>query len=210
MSFGSFVFTPVVKRLQERYGSRQQYKRMESSRTGNDDFTNFEIDFLAERDSFYWATIGSTGWPYVQHRGGPKGFLKVIDSRTLAFADFQGNKQFISTGNLLTDNRVAMIFVDYPQQARLKILGRVDVLDGEKMAPWLERVTMPDYKAIIERVFLIHMEAFDWNCPQHILPRYTAEEIRDAVRDIEEKLRSLETENEELRQEIRNLRSGQY
>jgi uncharacterized protein len=210
MSFGSLVFTPVVKRLQERYGSRQQYKRMEASRTGDDDFTNFEIDFLADRDSFYWATIGSTGWPYVQHRGGPRGFLKVFDSRTLAFADLRGNKQFISTGNLLTDNRAAMIFVDYPRQARLKILGRVDVLDGEKMAPWMQRVTMPQYREVIERVFLIHMEAYDWNCPQHITPRYTADEIREAVRDVEEKLRSVEAENEELRQKINDLRSGQY
>ena len=210
MSFGSLVFTPVVKKLQERYGSRHQYKRMEASGHGNDEFTTFEIDFLIERDSLYRATIGSAGWPYVQHRGGPKGFIKVIDGRTLAFADFRGNKQFISTGNLLTDNRVAMIFVDYPQQARLKILGRVDVLDGEKMTPWLQRVTIPSYRAVIERVFLIHMEAYNWNCPQHITPRYTAEEIREAVRDVEEKLRAAEMENEKLRQDIEALRSRQH
>lgn len=210
MSFGSLVFTPVVKKLQERYGSRQQYERMKNTGASRDHFTSFEIEFLAERDSFYWATVGSTGWPYVQHRGGPKGFLKVIDSQTLALADFRGNKQFISAGNLLTDNRVAMILVDYPQQARLKILGRVEVLDGDKAAPWIQRVQTPGYKAVIERVFVVHMEAYDWNCPQHIIPRYTAEEIRDAVQDVEEKLRSLETENEELRQEIKDLRSGQY
>ena len=204
MSFGSLTFTPVVKRLQERYGSRQQYQRMEAAGKGTDHFTNFEMDFLAERDSFYWANLSSTGWPYVQHRGGPKGFLKVIDSQTLAFADFRGNKQFISTGNLMTDNRVAMILVDYPRQARLKILGRVDVLDGKKAAPWLQRVTMPAYKAVVERVFVIHMEAYDWNCPQHITPRYTAEEIRDAVRDIEERVRSLEAENKQLRQKLRD------
>ena len=210
MSFGSLVFTPVVKELQERYGSRQQYDRMQKAGASHDHFTAFEIDFLAERDSFYWATVGATGWPYVQHRGGPKGFLKVIDDRTLALADFRGNKQFISTGNLLTDNRVAMILVDYPHQARLKILGRVDVLDGEKAEAWMDRVRLPGYKAVIERVFVIHVEAYDWNCPQHITPRYTAEEIRDAVHDVEEKLHSLETENEELRQEIKDLRSGQY
>jgi predicted pyridoxine 5'-phosphate oxidase superfamily flavin-nucleotide-binding protein len=210
MSFGSLVFTPVVKKLQERYGSRKQYERMMDSGATHAHFTSFEIDFLAERDSFYWATVGSTGWPYIQHRGGPKGFLKVIDSQTLALADFRGNKQFISTGNLLTDNRVAMILVDYPQQARLKILGRVDVLDGEQAAPWIQRVQMPGYKAVIERVFVIHLDAYDWNCPQHITPRYTAEEIRDAVHDVEEKLHSAEKENEELRQEIKDLRSGQY
>lgn len=210
MSFGSLVFTPVVKKLQERYGSRQQYERMQKSGASHDHFTPFEVDFLAERDSFYWATVGATGWPYVQHRGGPKGFLKVIDDHTLALPDFRGNKQFISTGNLLTDNRVAMILVDYPHQARLKILGRVDVLEGEKADAWLDRVRVPGYKAIIERVFVIHVEAYDWNCPQHITPRYTAEEIRDAVHDLEGKLHSLETENEELRQEIKDLRSGQY
>ena len=177
MSFGSLLFTSVVKQLQERYGNRQQYERMKKSGGSHDHFTSFEVEFLGERDSFYWATIGATGWPYVQHRGGPKGFLKVIDDRTLALADFRGNKQFISTGNLLTDNRVAMIHVDYPQQARLKILGHVDVLEGEKADAWMDRVRMPGYKAIIERVFVIHVEAYDWNCPQHITPRYTAEQI---------------------------------
>ena len=208
MSFGSLLFTPVVRRLQERYGSRQQYERMMNRGAAADHFTDFEIDFLARRDSFYWATVGSTGWPYVQHRGGPKGFVKAIDARTLALADFRGNKQFISTGNLLTDNRVAMILVDYPHQARLKILGRVDVLEGEKAAPWIKRVEAPEYKAVIERVFVIHMEAYDWNCPQHITPRYTAEEIRDAVHEVEERLSSLETENEKLRREIQELRLG--
>ena len=209
MSFGSLVFTPVVKRLQERYGSRQQYERMKPAKVSRDHFTEFEIDFLRERDSFYWATVRSTGWPYVQHRGGPKGFIRVINSQTLAFADFRGNKQFVSTGNLLTDNRVAIIFVDYPQQARLKILGRVEILEGEKAAPLMEQVRMTGYKAAVERIFIIHMEAYDWNCPQHIRPRYTQEEIRDAVRDIEERLRSVEVENAELRQEISTLRSGQ-
>jgi predicted pyridoxine 5'-phosphate oxidase superfamily flavin-nucleotide-binding protein len=208
MSFGSLLFTPVVKQLQERYGSRQQYERMKKTGASHDHLTSFEVEFLGERDSFYWATIGSTGWPYVQHRGGPKGFLKVIDDHTLALADFRGNKQFISTGNLLTDNRVAMILVDYPRQARLKLLGRVDVLDGEKARPWLDRVRMPAYKAVIERVFVIHVEGYDWNCPQHITPRYTAEEIRDAVRAIEEKVRVVEMENVKLREQLELLNNS--
>ena len=206
MSFGSLVFTPVVKKLQERYGSRQQYERMQKAGASHDHFTAFEIDFLAERDSFYWATVGTTGWPYVQHRGGPKGFLKVIDDHTLALPDFRGNKQFISTGNLLTDNRIAMILVDDPHQARLKILGRVDVLEGEKADAWMDRVRIPGYKAVIERVFVIHVEAYDWNCPQHITPRYTAEEIHDAVHAIEERLHTLETENKRLSNELAQLR----
>jgi predicted pyridoxine 5'-phosphate oxidase superfamily flavin-nucleotide-binding protein len=208
MSFGSLVFTPLVKKLQERYGSRRQYERMETSGAKPDRLTGFEVEFLGERDSFYWATTGSSGWPYVQHRGGPKGFLKVIDDTTLALADFRGNKQYISTGNLLSDDRVAMILVDYPRKARLKILGRVEVLDGSSAEPWLERVRMPGYEAVIERVFAIHIEAFDWNCPQHITPRYTSDEIAEAMRGVEEKVDALEEENARLRRELAGLRAG--
>jgi uncharacterized protein len=208
MSFGSLVFTPLVKKLQERYGSRRQYERMENSGASQDRFTPFEEEFLAARDSFYWATIGATGWPYVQHRGGPKGFLKVIDDHTLAFADFSGNKQYISTGNLLTDNRVAMIMLDYPRQARLKILGRVEIFEAEKAKDWLDRVRVPGEKTKIERVFVIHVEAYDWNCPQHITPRYTAEEIREGMQSIEKRVQTLEEENKKLRKELAEARSG--
>lgn len=208
MSVGSLLFTPVVKELQERYGSRRQYEKIAGSGASRDHLTPFEIEFLVDRDSFYWSTIGSTGWPYVQHRGGPKGFIKVIDDQTLAFADFRGNKQFISTGNLLTDNRVAMILVDYPRQARLKILGRVDVLEGEKAVPWIGQVKMPAYEAVIDRVFIVHVEAYDWNCPKHIVPRYTAEQVRGAIGAIEDRIRALETENEALRRELEKARAA--
>jgi hypothetical protein len=145
------------------------------------------------------ASIGATGWPYVQHRGGPKGFLKVIDEHTLAFADFRGNKQFISTGNLMTDDRVALILVDYPRQARLKFLGHVKILEGEDAKPWLDQLGEPDYDATVERVFIIHVEAFDWNCQQHIIPRFTEEQIRVALRPFEERLQALEEENLKLK-----------
>jgi predicted pyridoxine 5'-phosphate oxidase superfamily flavin-nucleotide-binding protein len=201
MSFGSLVFTPLVKKLQERYGSRRQYERM-AANASQDRFTPFETQFLAERDSFYWATVGATGWPYIQHRGGPKGFLKVIDDHTLALGDFRGNKQYISTGNLLNDNRVAMIMVDYPRQARLKILGRVEIFEGDPAETWLPRVRMPGEKTVIERVFVIHVEAYDWNCPQHITPRYTAEELREGMQEIEKRVEALEQENKTLRNEI--------
>ena len=201
MSFGTIAFTPLVKKLQERYGSRRQYERMESAES-HYRFTEFEKDFLSGRDSFYWATTSATGWPYVQHRGGPKGFLKVIDDRTLAFADFRGNRQYISTGNLQSDDRVAMILVDYPRQARLKILGRVEVFEGEAAEGWLERVQVPGYKAVVERVFVIHVEAFDWNCPQHITPRYSEAEIREGVREMEQRVEKLEQENKALREEL--------
>jgi hypothetical protein len=131
----------------------------------------------------------------------------VIDDHTLAFADFRGNKQFISTGNLLTDNRVAMILVDYPRQARLKILGRVEIFEGEKAGRWLERVRIPGYEAIIERVFLIHVDAYDWNCPQHITPRYTAEEIREGMHAVEQRMQALEQENEALRKQLEQLKA---
>ena len=206
MSFGSLAFTPVVKQLQEQHGSRAQYARKEVRESADEGFGEFEREFLAGRDSFYMATVGETGWPYVQHRGGPKGFLKVIDNHTLAIADFGGNKQYISTGNLLTDSRVAIIMVDYPRQARLKILGRVEELEGSAATSWLERVRVPGYKATIERVFVIHVEAFDWNCPQHITPRYTGEEIREAVRAVEERVAALEQENIALRAELAELR----
>jgi len=208
MSFGKLAFTPLVKQLQERYGSRKQYERMEKSGASQDRLTDFEKEFLAGRDTFYWATTSSTGWPYVQHRGGPKGFLKVIDDRTLAFADFRGNKQYITTGNLQSDDRVAIILVDYPRQARLKILGRVEIFEGAKAEKWLARVRVEGYKATIERVFVIHVEAYDWNCPQHITPRYTAEEIQEGMRSVQERIQTLEQQNEELKKEVARLRDS--
>jgi predicted pyridoxine 5'-phosphate oxidase superfamily flavin-nucleotide-binding protein len=129
-NFGSLVFTPVIKALQERYGSRRQYKKLAGSGAAPDRLGEEESEFIAKRDSFYLASVGATGWPYVQHRGGTKGFLKVIDESTIAFADFGGNKQFVRAGNLMTDNRVALIMVDYPRQARLKILGRAEIILG--------------------------------------------------------------------------------
>ena len=200
MSFGELAFTPVVKQLQEQHGSRKQYERI-AARDMDEGFGDFERDFMEQRDSFYMSTVGETGWPYVQHRGGPVGFLKVIDAHTLAFADYSGNKQYISTGNLLTDDRAALILVDYPRQARMKILGHVEELEGAKAAEWLPKVRVTGYKATIERVFVIRVEAFDWNCPQHITPRYTAEEIRSAVAAVEE-------ENAALKREIAELKAA--
>ena len=180
-NFGSLVFTPLVKALQEKYGSRRQYARMEAGGASPDRLGPDETAFIAERDSFYMATVGETGWPYVQHRGGPKGFLKVVDDHTVAFADFRGNKQYVSTGNLAADSRVALIMVDYPGQTRLKILGRTEIFDGEAAREWIERLREPGSKDVIERVYVIRVEAFDWNCPQHITPRFTEEQIREAL-----------------------------
>jgi predicted pyridoxine 5'-phosphate oxidase superfamily flavin-nucleotide-binding protein len=146
------------------------------------------------------ATVGETGWPYVQHRGGPKGFLKVVDDLTIAFADFRGNKQYVSTGNLATDNRVALVMVDYPGQTRLKILGRAEIFDGEAAREWIERLRERGSKDVIERVYVIRVEAFDWNCPQHITPRFTAEEIQEMLEPFERRMEKLQKENEKLRE----------
>jgi predicted pyridoxine 5'-phosphate oxidase superfamily flavin-nucleotide-binding protein len=201
-SFGSLVFTPVIKALQERYGSRRQYARLEQASNSPARLGPDEIDFIGERDTFYMASVGATGWPYVQHRGGPKGFLKVIDDRTMAFADFSGNKQYISTGNLMTDDRVALILVDYPRQLRLKILGHAQIFEGEQAKDWIGKVRDPGYKAATERVYVIRLEAFDWNCQQHILPRFTEEEIGEALAPLEKRMQALEAENKKLRADV--------
>lgn len=204
-NFGSLVFTPVVKALQERYGSRRQYARMEAWASSPDRIGPEESAFIGERDSFYMASIGSTGWPYIQHRGGPKGFLKVIDQQTIAFADFRGNKQYISAGNLTTNDRVALILLDYPNQLRLKILGHVEIFEGELAKDWFPKVQDEGYSAVIERVFVIRVQALDWNCQQHIIPRFTAEQIREELLPMEKRMIELQQENEKLRAEIAQL-----
>ena len=198
-SFGSLVFTAAVKALQERYGSRRQYERLEQRGQQRAGFTAQETEFIAERDSCYIATRGSTGWPYIQHRGGPPGFLRVLDEQTIAFADFRGNKQYVSAGNLATDPRIALIMVDYPHQARLKILGNAQVLQGKQADGVIERVRLPAYQAVVESVFVIRVEAFDWNCPQHITPRYTEDQIHEALKSTVARMDELERENRELR-----------
>jgi len=191
-----------VKALQERYGSRRQYAHLEARAATPDRLGPDELSFIGGRDSFYMASVGATGWPYVQFRGGPEGFLKVIDDQTLAFADFRGNKQYISTGNLASDDRVALILMDYPSRSRLKLLGHAQILDGDAGREWIERLREPGSKDVIERVYVIRVEAFDWNCPQHITPRFTEEQIRQALGPFERRLEELERENRKLREEI--------
>lgn len=207
-NFGSLVFTPVIRALQERYGSRRSYATREKGAPAPDRLGPYESEFIAERDSFYMASLGETGWPYVQHRGGPKGFLKVVDERTIAFADFSGNKQFVSAGNLTVNDRVAIILVDYPTQTRLKILGHAKILDGEPAKEWIERTRDPGYEAIIERVFVITVEAFDWNCQQHITPRFTEDQIQEALTPVEMRMEELEKENERLRRDLARRRKA--
>nr|WP_232793269.1 pyridoxamine 5'-phosphate oxidase family protein [Caulobacter hibisci] len=165
-------------------------------------FTANEEAFIAERDTFYMASVSETGWPYVQHRGGPPGFLKVIDETTLAFADFRGNRQYISVGNLDANDRVALILVDYPRRARLKILAHAERLAVDADHGLLEKVIDPGYRAKPERIFKLRLAAFDWNCPQHIVPRFTEAEVSRAVQPLRQKLEALEAENRALRERL--------
>ena len=159
-----------------------------------------EQDFIQRRDSFYMASVSETGWPYVQHRGGPKGFVRIINPGLLGFADLRGNKQYVSLGNLQHDPRVALFFMDYANQTRLKILGRVEVHEQNEQAPALIESFRPTNNSdVIERVVLIRVEAYDWNCPQHITPRFTQQEIETALSPVRMRIAQLEAENKMLR-----------
>jgi predicted pyridoxine 5'-phosphate oxidase superfamily flavin-nucleotide-binding protein len=199
--FQELAFTPLVKEHQLEHGSRRQYERMEkSSPLGEDTLGPAEQDFLQRRDSFYMASVSQTGWPYLQHRGGPKGFVRVINPSLIGFADLRGNKQYVSLGNFEHDPRVALFFMDYPYQTRLKILGRVEVHEDDPEAAGLIESFRPANKAdVIERVILIHVEGFDWNCPQHITPRYTQEELAATLEPVRKRMEALEAENARLR-----------
>lgn len=176
--FADIAFTDGVKAAQEYYGSRDHNERLQNNFGPNDELSQRETDFIVQRDTFYMATVSESGWPYVQHRGGPAGFLKVLGANQLAYADFRGNTQLISVGNLSGNDRVSLILMDYPKRRRLKILGHMRVEDARSVPPdVLAQVELPEYRARVERVIFIDVAAFDWNCPQHITPRYTESEI---------------------------------
>jgi uncharacterized protein len=180
-NFAKTMFTEAARRLQQQHGSRAQYERLALRGQIDDELSAFEIEFIGERDSFYLASVTSDDWPYVQHRGGPKGFLRVIDPRTLAFADYAGNKQYISAGNLATNDRVTLFLMDYPNQARLKIIGHATIVEPG-IDPALDAaVRVSGYPAKVERAMRIEVVAFDWNCTQHITPRYTQEQVQAAI-----------------------------
>jgi predicted pyridoxine 5'-phosphate oxidase superfamily flavin-nucleotide-binding protein len=177
--FAEIAFTPAVKEEQERHGSRRQYQRVEEQGEPGDRLGPHERAFVQARDGFYMSTISETGWPYIQYRGGPKGFLKILDDRTLGFADLGGNMQYISTGNLKLNDRVALFLMDYPHQRRLKILGHVQVYEGDSEAKkWIDRLKTDERNSRPERAYVIRVAAFDWNCPQHITQRFTIEELQ--------------------------------
>lgn len=175
----ALAFTSKVKAMQEKYGSRANYARMESG-THQGGLSEYEASFIAQRDSFYMATIGENGFPYIQHRGGPKGFVKVLDANRIGFVDFKGNMQYISAGNMQANPNVSLIMVDYPARARLKIYARAEMVELKDDPALYALLEVKDYRARPERMMVLHIEAYDWNCPQHITPRYTVEEIETA------------------------------
>lgn len=203
-AFTKIAFTPSVKAVQSLQGSRASYARMERDGEGGHEFSALEVDYIQARDGFYQATVSETGWPYVQFRGGPVGFLKVIDSKTLGYADFRGNRQYISVGNINADGRIALILMDYLNRRRLKIWGRARVVHASDNPELLSRLEMPAYRARIERAMVIDVEAFDWNCPQHITPRFTEAEIAQWAAALQERVASLEEENARLLKSIQN------
>ena len=180
-AFSDIAFTPAVRELQTRMGSRAKYEGFDRATDRRDHLTQREVEFIQHSDHFFQASVGETGWPYVQHRGGPAGFLRVLDDRTIGYADFRGNVQYISVGNLTGDDRVSLILMDYANKRRLKILGRARTVDAADDPGLIARVTVPGYAATVERVVVISVEAWDWNCPQHITQRFTVAQVQAVV-----------------------------
>ena len=179
-SYGDIAFTDAVKLRQESQGSRRAYARRGEGTEINSRLGAAEAEFIAGMDTFFLASVSETGWPYIQHRGGPTGFLRVLDGYTLGFADFRGNKQYITTGNVDRDDRVALLLIDFANQRRLKVFGRMHAVDAAPGSPIATALIVPGHPAAVERGFLIGVEAFDWNCPQYITPRFTEAEVRAA------------------------------
>jgi uncharacterized protein len=199
--FLDIASTPGVRAAQDANGSGEFWAKFEGDRAF-DRFTQAEAAFIAERDSFYMATVSESGWPYVQHRGGPPGFIRVLDDTTLAIPDFRGNRQYISTGNLAGDDRAALILMDYPHRRRLKIYAHIEARDLTADPDLAAKLTLSDYKAKVERGLIVHLAAFDWNCPQHIIPRFSEAELEPSLAPFRARLEALEVENEALRAEL--------
>jgi predicted pyridoxine 5'-phosphate oxidase superfamily flavin-nucleotide-binding protein len=192
--FAEIAFTDSVRKIQQQQGSRDNYAAMDEGEDYNNVIGEQESSFIAQRDSFYMSSVSETGWPYVQHRGGPPGFMRILDENTIGFADYRGNRQYVSTGNFQENNRVSLFFMDYPNRRRLKVLGHIRLV-GKEESEILSKLKTEGYRALIERAFLITVSAFDWNCPQHITPRYTKPEV-------EEMMASLIEENKQLKQQL--------
>jgi hypothetical protein len=192
--FLELAFTPGVLAAQQKYFGRAQSLPPQPEQ---DALTDDEMQFIQSRDSFYVATVSETGWPYMQHRGGPPGFLHVLSPTQLAFADFKGNRQLLSTGNLAINDRVCLFLMDYPRRTRLKILGRAKVVAAREQPELVARFAGPETQGIVERIFLIEVISYDWNCPKYITPRYTVAEVEEAVAPLRARIAELEAQLEE-------------
>jgi uncharacterized protein len=177
-ALSAIAFTPSVRRVQERRGSRAANERIDAHAGAQDRIGPDERAFIEEADTFFMASTGENGWPYVQHRGGPRGFLRVLDERTLGFADFAGNRQYISAGNLEHDGRVMLILVDFATRGRFKLWGRARIVEADADPALAARLAVPGYEAKVERACIVDVAAFDYNCPQHIVQRFSVAELR--------------------------------
>lgn len=206
MNYSELGFSEAAKLLQERYGSRTAYEQMEK---GNvvDGLTDNEITFIGNQDHFYMASLGENGFPYIQHRGGPNGFVSVLDNKTTAFVDFSGNKQYISVGNIKTETKVALIMVSYPHKARLKLFAKARIVELSDDPELFSRIDVSGYKHKPERMIVLEIAAYDWNCPQHITPRYTAEEVETAFASQRRRIADLEQDNKRMKAELQDLKN---
>ena len=190
-AYEQIAFTPAVRAQQEAHGSAKAYAGFDQGPDHHDRLGEIEAGFIAARDSVYMASVGQAGWPYIQHRGGPPGFVKVLDDKTIGFADYRGNRQYVSVGNVGGDDRVALFLMDYPNRTRLKLFGRARLTDDSAVVVQL----MDDgYRARPERAWLIEVAGFAWNCPQHITPRFTEAEVIAGVRPLQQRIMELEAE----------------
>jgi uncharacterized protein len=196
--FLELTVTDSVRKAQERYFGQARTIPPQPER---DPLTDEEIQFIQSRESFYMATVTETGWPYIQHRGGARGFLRVLSPTQVALADYKGNRQLLSTGNLAENDRVALFLMDYPRRERLKILGHARVEDAREHPELVAQLAEPEARHIVERLFLIQVVSFDWNCPKYITPRYTATEVEQVVAPLQRRIAELEAQikNQQLR-----------
>jgi predicted pyridoxine 5'-phosphate oxidase superfamily flavin-nucleotide-binding protein len=192
--YAEIAFTPAVQEQQAARGSRASYARLTEGEARNDRLGAKETDFIEARDGFYLASVSETGWPYVQYRGGPPGFLRVLDERTIAWADFRGNRQYVSVGNLSGDDRVALILMDYANLKRIKLFGQAETLEVGADDGLAKQLAVRGYRAEVERAVRVRVAGFDWNCPQHITPRFTLDEVEQAVTPLRERVAELEAQ----------------
>jgi uncharacterized protein len=189
--FMQLVLTPAVQQAQDRYFGKHQ---VVNDAPATDALTPDEAGFIVSRDSFYMATVNETGWPYVQHRGGPLGFVKVLGPNLIGFVDFKGNRQLLSAGNLSKNDRVALFMMDYPHRTRLKLLGHARVLDAREHPELADELVPGALRNKVERLFLVEVISYDWNCGQYITPRFTAAEVEEYVASLKARIAELEAQ----------------